>query len=235
MNAVPTLASRRPIRELPNELISPIAAGEVVQGLAAYWSNRLQAALIFGLLLSGAAWADDADKAKAIVASICANCHGMDGNSAAPNFPKLAGRHPDYLVRELKEFISGKRKSEIMAPIAAALDPDDFKALGAYFGAQKPTSGQVLDQQAAASGKKLYQDGNEEKGIPACAGCHEPDGSGNKRFPRLAGQHREYLIEQMFNFKKDVRNDNSSRLMREVAKLLSDDDIKSVAEFLTGQ
>lgn len=190
---------------------------------------------MLGLLVSGAAWADDADKAKTIVASICANCHGMDGNSTAPNFPKLAGRHPEYLVRELKEFISGKRKSEIMAPIAAALDPDDFKALGAYFGAQKPTSGQVLDPQAAASGKTLYQDGNEEKGIPACAGCHEADGSGNKRFPRLAGQHREYLIEQMFNFKKDVRNDNSSRLMREVAKLLSDDDIKSVAEFLTGQ
>jgi len=219
-------AYRRPIRELPDALTRQIAA---------HWRSRLQVALLLGLLLSGAAWADDAEKAKTIVANTCATCHGMDGNSTAPNFPKLAGRHPEYLVRELKEFISGKRKSAIMAPVAAALDPDDLKALGAYFGAQKPTSGQVLDPQAAANGKKLYQDGNEEKGVPACAGCHETDGSGNKRFPRLAGQHREYLIEQMFNFKKDVRNDNASRLMREVAKLLSDDEIKAVAEFLTGQ
>jgi cytochrome c553 len=210
-------------------------AGRASPPARSRWSWRYQGALMLGLVLGGAAWADDAEKAKVIVARVCAACHGMDGNSTVPTFPKLAGRHPEYLVRELKEFTAGKRKSEIMAPIAAALDPDDFKALGAYFGAQKPTSGTVLDAAAAASGKKLYVDGNEEKGLPACAGCHEPDGSGNKRFPRLAGQHREYLIEQMFNFKKDVRNDNSSRLMREVAKLLSDDEIKAVAEFLTGQ
>jgi cytochrome c553 len=200
-----------------------------------HWSRRYRLVFMLSLVLSGAVWADDMEKAKTIVAKVCAGCHGMDGNSTVPNFPKLAGRHPEYLVRELKEFVSGKRKSEVMAPIAAALDPDDFNALGAYFGAQKPTSGTVLDAAAAVSGKKLYVDGNEEKGLPACAGCHELDGSGNKRFPRLAGQHREYLIEQMFNFKKDVRNDNSSRLMREVAKLLSDDEIKAVAEFLTGQ
>jgi cytochrome c553 len=198
-----------------------------------HWPYPLVLAL--GLVLSASAWGDDADKAKTIVTTICAACHGLDGNSTVPNFPKLAGRHPEYLVRELKEFTSGKRKSAIMAPIAASLDPGDFNALGAYFGAQKPNSGQVLDTAAAASGKKLYADGNEEKGIPACAGCHEADGSGNKRFPRLAGQHREYLIEQMLNFKNDVRNDNASRLMREVTKLMSDDEIKSVAEFLAGQ
>jgi len=236
VNAVLTAATRRrPIREPHVKLIRHITAGEVVACPAADWRGRFRLALVLGLLFGGSAWADDAEKAKTIVTKVCAACHGMDGNSTAPNFPKLAGRHPEYLVRELKEFVSGKRKSEIMAPIAAAIDPDDFKALGNYFGAQKPTSGQVLDPAAAASGKKLYVDGNEEKGLPACAGCHEPDGSGNKRFPRLAGQHREYLIEQMYNFKKDVRNDNSSRLMREVAKLLSDDEIKSVAEFLTGQ
>ena len=201
---------------------------------APYWGRPYQVAFMLGLVISGAAWADDAQRAKTIVAEICAGCHGLDGNSSVPNFPKLAGRHPEYLVRELKQFTSGKRKSAIMAPIAAALDPDDFKALGIYFGAQKPTSGTVLDPEAAASGKKIFLDGNEEKGLPACAGCHESDGTGGKMFPRLAGQHREYLIEQMLNFKKDVRNDNSSRLMREVAKLMSDDEIKAVAEFLTG-
>lgn len=198
------------------------------------WSGPYQLAFMLGLVFSGAVWADDAARAKTIVAEICAGCHGMDGNSTVPNFPKLAGRHPEYLVRELRQFVSGRRKSEIMSPIAAALDPDDFKILGAYFGAQKPTTGTVLDVKAAASGRKIYLDGNEEKGLPACAGCHESDGSGGKLFPRLAGQHREYLIEQMLNFKKDVRNDNSARLMREVTKLMSDDDIKAVAEFLTG-
>lgn len=191
-------------------------------------------AVMLGLLLSGPALADDAEKAKAIVANVCFACHGVDGNSTVPTYPKLAGRHPDYLVRELNEFASGKRKSDIMAPIVAKLDPSDFKALGVYFGAQKPTSGKSLDQKLAASGMKLYMDGDEERGVPACAGCHESDGSGNKRFPRLAGQHREYLIEQMYNFKKDVRNYAAARLMREVAKRLSDDEIKAVAEFLTG-
>jgi Cytochrome c553 len=186
------------------------------------------------IILSGAAFADDAERAKAIVASVCSACHGMDGNSTVPNFPKLAGRHPEYLVRELKEFVSGSRKSDIMTPIVSKLEPDDLKALGVYFGAQKPTSGQVLDEKAAAIGKKLYLDGDEEKGVPACAGCHDVDGSGNKRFPRLAGQHREYLIEQMHNFKNDVRNYAAARLMREVAKRLSDDEIKAVAEFLAG-
>ena len=189
-------------------------------------------AFMLVLALAGTASADEAERAKTIVASVCSACHGMDGNSTIPNYPKLAGRHPDYLVREMKEFISGARKSDIMSPILATLDPDDFKALGAYFGAQKPTSGQVLDRKAAEIGRKLYLDGNEEKGVPACAGCHDADGSGNKRFPRLAGQHREYLIEQMQNFKNDVRNHAAARLMREVAKRLSDDEIKAVAEFL---
>jgi cytochrome c553 len=192
------------------------------------------AAAMLGIVFSASALADDAEKAKTIVAGVCSACHGMDGNSTLPNYPKLAGRHPEYLVREMKEFISGTRKSDIMSPILATLDPDDFKALGAYFGAQKPTSGQVLDPKAAAIGRKLYLDGDEDKGVPACAGCHDADGSGNKRFPRLAGQHREYLIEQMHNFKNDVRNYAAARLMREVAKRLSDDEIKAVAEFLAG-
>ena len=201
---------------------------------ACHSSIRFQVAAMLGLLLGGPALAGDTEKARNIVTEVCSACHGMDGNSVIPNFPKLAGRHPEYLVRELKEFVSGTRTSAIMTPIAAKLDPDDFKALGEYFGAQKPTSGQVLDQKAAAIGMKLYQDGDEERGVPSCAGCHSSDGAGSKRFPRLAGQHREYLIEQMYNFRNDVRNYGAARLMREVAKRLSEDEIKAVAEYLTG-
>jgi len=195
---------------------------------------RFQAVAVLGLLLGGPALAGDADKAKSIVTEVCSACHGMDGNSIVPNFPKLAGRHPEYLVKELKEFVSGTRNSAIMAPICAKLDPDDFKALGEYFGAQKPTSGHVLDQKAAAIGMTLYQDGDEERGVPSCAGCHSSDGAGSRRFPRLAGQHREYLIQEMYNFRNDVRNYGAARLMREVAKRLTEDEIKAVAEYLTG-
>ena len=200
------------------------------------WRRSLRLALMAALCaaVNAPALAADLEKAQAIVTSVCSACHGMDGNSTVPTFPKLAGRHPDYLVRELKEFNAAKRKSDIMVPICATLDPADFKALGEYFGAQKPTSGQVLDQAAAESGKKLYLDGDEDRGVPACAGCHDPSGAGNKRFPRLAGQHREYLIDQMHNFQNDVRNYESARLMREVAKRLTEDEIKAVAEFLTG-
>ena len=200
------------------------------------WRRRIlfQAVAVTGFLLAGAVQAGDAESAKAIVANLCSGCHGLDGNSTDPKFPKLAGRHPEYLVRELKEFVSGARKSDIMTPIAASLDPGEFKGLGEYFGAQKPASGVVLDQKIAASGMKLYQDGDEERGVPACSGCHSSDGAGSKRFPRLAGQHREYLLQQMQDFRNDVRKGAGSRLMREVTKRLSDDEMKAVAEYLTG-
>ena len=192
----------------------------------------LKGMLALGVLVAGPVFGDADDKAKSIVTSTCAACHGMDGNSVVPTFPKLAGRHPEYLVRELNEFISGKRKSDIMAPIAAALDPNDFKALGTYFGSQKPTRGTVLDAQAAETGRKLYLEGNEQSGVPACEGCHGTDAQGGKRFPRLAGQHREYLIEQIYNFRTKVRN--ATRVMREVSRRMTDAEIKAVAEFLTG-
>ena len=184
------------------------------------------------LLLSGPVSGDSADKAKSIVAANCAACHGMDGNSVVPTFPKLAGRHPEYIARELNEFITGKRKSDIMAPITAALDPEDFKLLGAYFGSQKPSRGTVLDPKAAEEGRKFYFEGNEQSGVPACEGCHGTDAQGGKRFPRLAGQHRDYLIEQIYNFRTNARI--ATRIMREVSNRMTDAEIKAVAEYLTG-
>ena len=194
----------------------------------------IQTAAVLSFLLSGSVQAADSATAKALVVNLGSACHGLDGNSTDPKLPKLAGRHPEYLVRELKEFVSGARKSDIMTPIAKTLDPDEFKGLGEYFGAQKPGSGVVLDQKMAASGMKLYQDGDEERGVPACSGCHSSTGAGSKRFPRLAGQHKEYLIQQMQDFRSDARSGAGSRLMREVTKRLSDDEIKAVAEYLTG-
>lgn len=190
--------------------------------------------VLFGLAFGISADAADDEKAKVIVANVCSACHGMDGNSTVPTFPKLAGRHPEYLARELRDFITGKRKSDIMVPIVAGVDPNDFKALGAYFGAQKPTSGTVTDPLAAAAGKKIFEEGDEQSGLPACAGCHEQDAAGNKKFPRLAGQHREYLVDQMQKFKQGARSSDTAKVMREVVNRLDENGIKAVAEYLTG-
>lgn len=213
--------------------IPPLRRGRADRRVSGRIAALCLGALLAEMLVGGAAFAD-ADKARTIVAGACAACHGLDGNSTVPTFPKLAGRHPDHVARELQEFVSKKRKSHVMEPIAEQLDPADFKVIGEYFAAQKPTSEPVRDAKAAEIGKKLYMDGDEERGVPACAGCHVFDGTGNKRFPRLAGQHREYLIAEMVKYQQDIRNSVATRLMREVTKRLTDDEIKAVAEYLTG-
>ena len=165
---------------------------------------------------------------------VCATCHGGDGNSTTPNIPKLAGRDPSYLARELNYFSSGKRKSDIMAPVIATVDSSQFKELGLYFGKQNPSSDKITDIKAAANGKKIYLDGDEGKGLPACAGCHEPSGVGSSRFPRLAGQHKEYLVSELNKFKADFHTQESARLMRETAKRMTEEQINDVSEYLSG-
>ena len=165
---------------------------------------------------------------------ICATCHGEDGNSTAQNIPKLAVRDPSYIVRELKDFSSGKRKSDIMAPIISNVDASQFKDLGMYFGKQKPNSDKITNPKAAEIGKGIYLDGDEDKGLPACAGCHEPSGVGNSRFPRLAGQHKEYLVGQLNKFKSDFHTQESARLMRETTKRMTEAQINDVSEYLSG-
>jgi cytochrome c553 len=173
-------------------------------------------------------------KAREIATTICAGCHGADGNSVVPTYPKIAGHNPDYIARMLTEFRSGKRRSDAMAPVVASLDPKDFRALGEYFGAQKPTPGVVDDPRAAEAGKRIYLEGVDARGVPACAGCHEENGSGGDKFPRLAGQHREYLLDQMAKFRKEQRNNDAARQMRAVAKGLTDEEIRAVTEYVVG-
>ena len=173
-------------------------------------------------------------RVRELVEKVCAGCHGIDGNSTVPAFPKLAGRHPEYIAFELREFRSGRRRSDVMAPVVAALDPADFPALGAYFGARKPLPGKVADPAAAEAGRTLYADGNEASGVPACAGCHEEDASGGKRFPRLAGQHREYLVDQMEKFRSGARGGPAAIPMRAIARRMTDAEVRAVSEYLSG-
>lgn len=169
-----------------------------------------------------------------IANTVCAACHAEDGNSLVPMFPKLAGQHADYIEKQLKEFISGKRKNDVMVPVIASLKPDDLTALAAYFSVQKPAPGAVHDAALAIAGQKIFADGNEDSGVPACAGCHQPKGEGDARFPRLAGQHQDYLISQMKSFASGERANDQGRVMRAVAKRMTEQEMKSVAEYIAG-
>lgn len=166
------------------------------------------------------------------VKTVCAACHGVDGNSTDPQYPKLAGMDQEYLMRQLKAFAAGKRREETMSAIVAGIDPNDFSKLAGYYGKMKPAPGKVNDPGLAAKGKALYDDGNTESGVPSCAGCHQPDGQGNARFPRLAGQHQVYVLKQLADYKSGRRA--TDPLMTTVGKRLTLDEAKALAEYVAG-
>lgn len=187
--------------------------------------------LALGAALSNPATAGDA---RTIAASVCAACHGADGNSPVPMFPKIGGLQEEYIVKQLKDFMSGRRKSDIMAPVVADLKPEDVAPLAAYFSSQKLNGGQTEDKGAAGLGKMIFHDGNEESGVPACVGCHQPQGAGYNGYPRIGGQHAQYLVQQLKNFAAGDRSNDPSRYMRVTAKRMSEEEINAVAEYLTG-
>jgi len=191
-------------------------------------AGRLAALLA---LSGGAAQAGDAAQ---LVASVCSACHGADGNSVVPAFPKLAGLQAEYVSKQLNDYLSGKRKNELMAPALASVKDDDVPALAAFFARQAPAPGKAEDPALAAAGKKLYEDGNVETGVPACAGCHQPKGEGNVRYPRLAGQHQAYTLQQMLSFKGGERANDKGRVMRSVAERMTEPEMKAASEYLAG-
>lgn len=186
---------------------------------------------------AGAANSAQGDPAKAqqIVTQICAACHGMDGNSPLPANPNLAGQYSDYLTNQLLSFKSGGRKSAVMGGIVANFTPDDMRNLGAYFGEKKPKLGSAKDRELVALGQKIYRGGNAATAVPACASCHTPDGAGiPSQFPRLAGQHAEYVLAQLKAFRSGERADDNSKMMRAIAVKLSDQEMRAVAEYISG-
>lgn len=187
-----------------------------------------------GVNAETAAKADPA-KAQQIVNTVCVGCHGADGNSPAPANPKLAAQHPDYLDKQLANFKSGERANPIMAGMVAALSPEDMKNLAAYFSGQKPAPAAARDKDLAAKGEKIYRGGIAAMGVPACTGCHGPTGSGiPAQFPRLAGQHGEYIETQLKTFRNGERANDPGKMMQMVAMKMSDKDMKAVAEYIAG-
>jgi cytochrome c553 len=185
--------------------------------------------LAFGGALAAPVHAEDA---KTIAATVCVACHGEDGNSLVPMFPKIAGLQESYIVKQLRDFQSGRRKSDVMAPVVAALKAEDFLALGTYFSSQKMKPGEAADKKLADFGKLVFFDGNEDTGLPACVGCHQAQGAGHLIYPRIGGQHVTYVTQQLKNFAAGERSNDASRFMRVVAKRMTDEEVDAVAAYL---
>ena len=175
----------------------------------------------------------DVAKGEASYNGVCMACHGPAGNSSAPAYPKLAGQHADYIVKQLQEFKSGKRANAIMSGMAAGLSPEDMKNISAWLAQQKAKPGFAKDKQTVALGERIYRGGIADRQIPACAGCHSPNGAGvPSQYPRLAGQHAEYTASQLSGFRDGVRQNNLT--MTQVAAKLNDREIKAVADYIAG-
>ncbi len=159
----------------------------------------------------------------------------MDGNSLVPLFPKLAGQHTDYIVKQLAAFQSGERKDETMAPMAAPLSDQDVADLAAYFNSQKASVG-VANPELAEAGGKIYRGGIAGKGVSACMACHGPSGAGNPaaNFPSLSGQQAAYVAKALRDFRSGARATDPAGMMRNLAVKMSDAEIDAVAEFVAG-
>jgi cytochrome c553 len=145
----------------------------------------------------------------------------------------LAGQHPEYLNKQLQEFKSGKRANAIMSGMVAALSPEDMKNISAWLGQQKAKSGFAKDKQTVALGERIYRGGIADRQIPACAGCHSPNGAGlPSQYPRLSGQHADYTTAQLSGFRDGVRLNNLT--MTQVAAKLNDREIKAVSDYIAG-
>jgi cbb3-type cytochrome c oxidase subunit III len=175
----------------------------------------------------------DAAKGAALFNGVCSSCHGAEGNSGAPIYPKLSQQHPEYLAKQLAEFKSGKRANAIMAGFAAALSEDDMRNIAAYLSTTKAKNGFAKDKELATLGEKIYRGGIADRQIPACAGCHSPNGAGiPAQYPRLSGQHADYTVSQMTQFRDGVRK--NSLQMTQVAAKLNDREIQALADYMAG-
>jgi cytochrome c553 len=184
---------------------------------------------------AAAASKGDPKAAETIVNQVCAGCHSADGNSMVAANPSLAGLNSDYIYKQLSDFKSGARKNAIMSGMVASLSQQDMLNLAAYFSAQQPKPGTSKDLQLALIGQKIYRGGVLGAGVPACASCHGPQGKGIPiQFPRLAGQHSEYIYTQLNAFRLGERANDGAKMMRTIAAKMTDADMKAVASYIQG-
>ncbi len=165
----------------------------------------------------------------------CVACHGTDGNSSNPIWPKLAGQHADYIIKQLQDMKAGRLQNPQMAGLVAQLDEQDMADLAAWYASQTISRGQAKPEMVAL-GERLFRAGDSANGIPACMSCHNPSGSGNPyaNYPALAGQHAEYTALQLKNFKQEIRHNDENAVMRHIAARMTNAQIEAVSEYLQG-
>ena len=186
-------------------------------------------------LASVAQAAGNAAAGEKIVTGVCAACHGADGNSVITTNPKLAQQHPEYIAKQLANFKSGERKNAIMSGMAAGLSPEDMANVAAYLGSQKAKVGSAKTNVAGSLGEKIYRGGIASLGVPACASCHGATGAGVPvQFPRLSGQHADYVVTQLKAFYSGERANDNAKVMRMIAAKMSDADMAAVADYIQG-
>ena len=175
----------------------------------------------------------DLAKGEASYSQVCVACHAADGNSMIPENPKLAQQHPEYLVKQLEEFKSGKRASAIMQGFASMLSDEDMKNISWWVAAQPAKDGFAKDKDLVALGERIYRGGIGDRSIAACASCHSPNGAGiPSQYPRLSGQHSDYTDTQLKAFRDGVRTNNAE--MTGVAAKLNDREIRAVSDYIAG-
>ena len=166
----------------------------------------------------------------------CAACHGADGNSVNPEWPKLAGQHAGYLVKQLAYFQDGERVNETMKGMASNLSEQDREDLAAYYSSQKVKIG-AADPSLVEFGQKIYRSGNASSGVAPCMGCHGPNGAGNpaSNYPALRGQNAQYVENQLRGFASGQRhNENAKKMMQILASRMTDREIRAVASYIQG-
>jgi cytochrome c553 len=177
------------------------------------------------------------EKGKEKANQICQACHGLDGNGipGQPVWPKLAGQHPRYIYKQLNNFKANERWNAQMSPMAMPLSDEEMRNLAAYYSSLDQTGG-TAEPDLVALGERLYRAGNPQTGVPACSGCHGPAGMGNNlaRFPRISGQHSEYLDQTLKLFRSMERNNDPNGMMRGVAANLSDNEIAALSAYIEG-
>ncbi|MEZ9504684.1 cytochrome c [Vibrio sp. 10N.286.51.B11] len=199
-------------------------------------------ALILSLLASCSVWAQGSIEAGKAKSQTCVACHGADGNSLITQYPKLAGQHEKYLEKQLKELKLGMtsggkqgRYEPVMGAMAMSLSEEDMADLAAYY-ASLPISSNSTPENVVDEGKVLYTAGNAERGVTACIACHGPRGNGTELsgFPKISGQHADYIKAQLEKFRDGDRNNDMNAMMRDVAKKLTDADIDTLSKYVGG-